>query len=209
MSNNPPRRKPLIDFRAAARNVQDSLRPEVLVHHLLPGEEMMLEVHIAWYRDILGRLMLDRFGWFLLVTAVCTLFTAVFARLNTYHWSIILLPIAIAVMLLGLAIYERILYQQYRLLKTNARFIISIPQPGAFPFIDTVELKGLPQVLDPNWSKNWVWRTFQFFTGARDIHISLVAYQFVDGSAKVGAALIIPDMMPDDVFELKRIVFPV
>ena len=93
--------------------------------------------------------------------------------------------------------------------KTNARLIISIPQHDSFPLVDNIELKGLPTVLDTNWSKSAVWRIFQFFTGARDLYISLSAYKFVEGTARVGDALVIPDVMPRDVFELKRLVFKV
>lgn len=173
----------------------------------MPGEELQLEIHLAWYRDILGRLLIDRFGWFLLLAGVVTFITAVLTATQNYHWGIAFIPAFLFGSLFLLALYQRIIYQQYRLQKTNARFIVSIPQPNGFPLADNIELKGLPQVVDPNWSKSFFWRVFQFFTGARDIYISLVAYQFVEGTAKVGGALIIPDVMPEDVFELKRHVF--
>ncbi|MBK7897570.1 MAG: hypothetical protein IPJ90_22355 [Anaerolineaceae bacterium] len=75
--------------------------------------------------------------------------------------------------------------------------------------MDNIELKGLPQVVDTNWSRNPIWRVFQFFTGARDLYLSLAAYRFVEGTARVGDALIIPDVMPDQVFALKRLIFSV
>jgi hypothetical protein len=75
--------------------------------------------------------------------------------------------------------------------------------------VDNIELKGLPTVLDTNWSPNPIWRVFQFLTGARDLYISLAAYRFIEGTARVGDSLIIPDVMPIDVFELKRLVFSV
>jgi len=195
------------NFSSSVQHIQDSFRPEELVERLLPGEEPLLEVHLAWYRDFLGQIVIDHFGWFLLLAAIVTFITAVVTSSQNYHWGIAFIPIFFFLSIFFLAFHQRIIYSQYRLLKTNARFIISIPQPGGFPLVDNVELKGLPQVVDPNWSRNPLWRVFQFFTGARDVYISLVAIQFVDGSAKVGGALIIPDLMPDDVFELKRLVF--
>lgn len=205
----PRRRQKLWDFTASVQNIQDSFRPEDLVDRLLPGEEPVLEIHLAWYRDLLGTIVIDRLGWYVLVAAIVSFITAVVTSTQNYHWGLAFIPVSIFIGIFALAFHQRIIYLQYRLLKTNARFIISIPQPGSFPLVDNVELKGLPQVVDPNWSKSFFWRTFQFFTGARDVYISLVAIQFVDGAAKVGGALIIPDVMPDDIFELKRLVFPV
>ncbi len=195
------------DFSASLTNIQDSFKPSDLEDRLMPGEELQLEIHLAWYRDFLGRLLIDRFSWFLLVAAVVTFITAVLTATQNYHWGIAFIPALLFASLFLLAFYQRIIYQQYRVQKTNARFIVSIPQPNGFPLADNIELKGLPQVVDPNWSKSFIWRVFQFFTGARDIYISLVAYQFVEGTAKVGGALIIPDVMPEDIFELKRHVF--
>lgn len=195
------------DFSASIQNIQDSFKPEDLVERLLPGEESLLEIHLAWYRDLLGQIVIDHFGWYLLFSAFITFITAVITSTQNYHWGIAFIPVFFFLGIFFGAFHQRVIYSQYRLLKTNARFIISVPQEGGFPLADNIELKGLPQVVDPNWSKNPLWRIFQFFTGARDVYISLVAIQFVDGSAKVGGALIIPDVMPDDVFKLKRLVF--
>lgn len=197
------------NFSASVVNIQDSFKPSDLEDRLLPGEELQLEIHLAWYRDLLGRWFIDHFGLFLILAAVVIFITAVITSTQNYYWGIAFIPVVFFVVLFLLAMHQRIIYRQYRLQKTNARFIISIPQLNGFPLADNIELKGLPQVVDPNWSKNFVWRMFQFFTGARDVYISLVAYQFVEGTAKVGGALIIPDVMPDDIFELKRVVFPV
>lgn len=203
-----PRRKHL-DFAASLQNIEASLRPEPLSERLLPGEELLLQIHVAWYRNLPGRIIIDHFSWYLLVAALVTFVTAYFTSTQNYHWGIAFIPIFFFVGLFFLALHQRIVYSQFRLLKTNARFIISVPQVNNFPLVDTIELKGLPAVVDPNWSKNFIWRVFQFFTGARDVYISLVPYQFVEGQAKVGGALIFPDMMPEDLFDLKRLVFPI
>ena len=190
-------------------NLEDTIQPEDISERLLPGEEPQLEINIAWYRDILGDIVLEGFRWVALATAVAMILLYIFTRNspNVYYWTFA--PLLIVVVLVILGIKERIEYRQWRLLKTNARLIISLPQQGAWPLVDNIELKGLPTVLDTNWSKSPVWRTFQFFTGARDLYISLSAYKFLEGSARVGDALIIPDVMPRDVFELKKLVFNV
>ncbi len=189
-------------------NLQDSFQPESLDERLLPGEEPQLVIRIAWYRDIVARFVFR----YLLALIVLTLFASGLVFLRSYtdarlgwFWSTV--PILIFLLLLISAVIQRIQYLQWRILKTNARLIISIPQPGAAFLVDNIELKGLPSVLDPNWSKNPIWRIFQFFTGARDMYISLSAYKFIEGTARVGDALIIPDVMPEEFFEFKREIF--
>jgi hypothetical protein len=54
-----------------------------------------------------------------------------------------------------------------------------------------------------------VWRIFQAFTGARDVYLSLAGYQFVEGTARVRDALVMPDIMPEDVHQLKKLVFTI
>jgi len=117
------------------------------------------------------------------------------------------LPAVLLVVIMIAAVRARIEYRQWRLLKTNARLILSIPQPGSLFLVDNIELKALPNVIDTNWSRNPLWRLFQLVTGARDLYLSLVPYRFVENTARVGDALIFPDVMPEQVFELKRLVF--
>lgn len=191
-------------------NIEDTFQPENLEERLLPNEEPQLEVRLAWYRDIFGLLVFDRFNIVLGITlllVVALLIYVVFTAAFTWYFAFT--PFALLLMLLGYATMARIEYNQWRLLKTNARLIISIPQPGTLFLVDNIELKGLPQVVDTNWSRNPVWRVFQFVTGARDLYLSLAAYRFVEGTARVGDALIIPDVMPDQVFALKRLIFTI
>lgn len=195
-------------FPAAFRwNLEDTFQPEDITERLLPGEEPVLEIRLAWYRDFIGRLVFDYFRWVILVTVILTLLTAVLSVRSQFTIYTAVVPIVLLVALGLYAVKDHIEYNQWRLLKTNYRFIISIPQPGGWPLVDNIELKGTPSVIDTNWSRNPVWRLFQFFTGARDVYISLAAYRFVEGTARVGDALIFPDMMPQDVFELKKVVF--
>jgi len=193
-------------------NLEDSFRPGDPAERLLPGEETQLEIRLAWYRDVLGWLVFDHFGWFVGLAILISLIVGYLALLRGatlssagLYW---LITLVLALALAALAAKERIEHRQWRLLKTNARLISSLPQSGSWwPLVDNIELKGLPNVIDTNWSRNPIWRVFQFFTGARDLYISLSAYKFVEGTARVGDALIMPDVMPEDVFEFKRLVF--
>lgn len=191
-------------------NIEDTFQPEDLEERLLPNEEPQLEIRLAWYRDIVGKIVFDRFNIILGITFLLVVALLIFVLVTAaFAWYFAFTPFALLLVLVGYAIIERIEYNQWRLLKTNARLIISIPQPGSLFLVDNIELKGLPQVVDTNWSKNPVWRVFQFVTGARDLYLSLAAYRFVEGTARVGDALIIPDVMPDQVFALKRLIFTI
>jgi hypothetical protein len=191
-------------------NIEDTFQPENLEERLLPNEEPQLEIRLAWYRDIVGRLIFDHFRKILGATLVIVvILLIVMVATAAFNWYFALTPFVLLLALAGYAVKERIEYNQWRLLKTNARLIISIPQPGSLFLVDNIELKGLPQVVDTNWSKSPLWRLFQFFTGARDLYLSLAAYRFVEGTARVGDALIIPDVMPDQVFALRRLIFSI
>ena len=192
-------------------NIEDTFLPEDIAERLLPGEEPQLEIRLAGYRDILGNIVFNFFIWVVGVVLIIAVGTAVSLVRNGFaiQTAILygLIPFGALILLIVIAIQERIEYKQWRLLKTNARFIISIPQPGSKILVDNIELKGMPNVIDTNWSRNPIWRVFQFITGARDLYISLAAYRFVEGTARVGDALVIPDVMPKDVFELRKLVF--
>jgi hypothetical protein len=191
-------------------NIEDTFQPENLEERLLPNEEPQLEIRLAWYRDIVGRLIFDHFRKILGATLVIVvILLIVMVATAAFKWYFAFTPFVLLLALAGYAVKERIEYNQWRLLKTNARLIISIPQPGSLFLVDNIELKGLPQVVDTNWSKSPLWRLFQFFTGARDLYLSLAAYRFVEGTARVGDALIIPDVMPDQVFALRRLIFSI
>ena len=189
-------------------NIEDTFQPEDLEERLLPNEEPQLEIRLAWYRDIIGGLVFHYFQYVLGVTLLLVSGLLLYSVITgSFAWYFALSPFILLIGLIIYAILERIEYRQWRLLKTNARLIISIPQPGSHFLVDNIELKGLPQVVDTNWSRNPIWRIFQFLTGARDLYLSLAAYRFVEGTARVGDALVIPDVMPDQVFALKRLIF--
>ena len=188
-------------------NFNDTFQPENIYARLIPGEEKQIEIRMAWYRDILGHIVLRHYRVMLLVTILSALIIVTISFIVTFQIAYALIPFGVLIALTILGSLERFEYLQYRLLKTNARLIISIPQHGAWPLVDNIELKGAPNILDTNWSPNPMWRLFQFFTGSRDLYISMSGLQFAEGRAKVKDALIIPDIMPEDVFELKKLVF--
>lgn len=188
-------------------NLEDTIQPEDMQERMLPGEIVQLEIHLAWYRDIFGLLIFEYFRYFLIGTVLSSVIIFSLGIIKGFSLWYMLLPTAVLIGLTSMGVKDRIEHRQWRLVKTNARFIISIPQHGAFPLVDNIEFKGLPNVLDTNWSPNPFWRFFQFMTGARDLYISLAAYKFVEGTARVGDALIIPDVMPEDIYELRKLVF--
>jgi hypothetical protein len=192
-------------------NIEDTFQPEDIAERLLPGEEPELEIRLAWYRDIIGHFVFRYFMLLVLLTLAITALLVVWSiSMGTLSLWWALLPPAAFLLLLFVAFQQRIHYLQWRLLKTSARLIISVPVEGAnLPIVDNIELKGLPAVVDTNWSPNLFWRMFQFFTGARDLAISLQGYRFIEGTARVADSLTMPDVMPEDVFELKRLIFRV
>ncbi len=184
---------------------RQNFEPEVLERgiNLLSDEEKQLEIRLAWYREVVSKIMLGYFKWLLLFTVLLTIGTFILTR-NTFYTT---LPSLIFLFFLLEGIREYIEYHQWRLVKTNKRLIISLPQKNSWPLVDNIEMGDLPKIIDTNWSNNWFWKIMQFFTGARDIHLSLTAFQFDVNSARVKDALIIPDIMPADIQMLKELVF--
>lgn len=182
---------------------QDSFQPEAMDRHLLENEEPQLVIRMAWYRDWMSLVV---FGYFYLWVALTILATALLFLFAPNRW-LVLLPLGLLILAVIEAGREFIEYHQWRLVKTNIRIIITIPMEHSWPLVDNIEMGDKPKVLDVNWSPNPVWRTCQFFTGARDLYISLVGFKFEQGTARVQDALIIPDVMPEDVHQLKELVF--
>ncbi|MBK7897571.1 MAG: hypothetical protein IPJ90_22360 [Anaerolineaceae bacterium] len=114
-------------------NIEDTFQPEALEERLLPNEEPQLEIRLAWYRDIIGGIVLHRFNYVLGATLLLVVGLLIYTLFSgAFHWYWAFSPFAVLVGLVIYAIMERIEYRQWRLLKTNARLIISIPQPGSF-----------------------------------------------------------------------------
>ena len=155
-------------------NLEDSFQPESIEERLLPGEEPQLVIRLAWYRDIIARFVFRYLVPLIMVTILAS--ALLFYRSYTdfhFDWFWSTIPIICFLMLLVAGVLQRIHFLQWRILKTNARLIISIPQPGTAFLVDNIELKGLPAVLDPNWSKNPVWRVFSIlYRGKRYVYQS-------------------------------------
>lgn len=188
-------------------HIEDSFQPEDIAERLLPGEEPILQLGLSWYRAFPSSIFFKYFGVFIILTVISTLVLLILGFLGVLGFVFSFLPIALLIAAGAACAQQYIVYSQWRVLKTNKRLIISLPQPQGFPLVDNIELKGVPTVVDMNWSRNPVWRFFQFFTGARDMYISMVAYKFNESTARVGDALIIPDVTLRDVLEFKKIVF--
>ncbi len=182
--------------------------PDDAHEQLLPGEEMLLEIHLAWYRNFAAQLIYSYpFILFLIavVSSVLGFMLAPQFRLDPLLTSVA--PWALLTLLCLYALYERFTYLQWRLVKTDQRIIITMPQPGTWYLVDTIEMSNNPSVLDENWSDSGLRRMFQALTGARDLYISLVGLQFDQGTARVKDALVIPDVSHEDVVKLKTLVF--
>lgn len=194
-------------LRAVWQRIPDkyrqSLEPEILAHNLLPEETQQLEIRLAWYRQLISSWLSRYLSWILFFTGFVTAVVYLWTRSALYA----LIPVLLLLFLIIEGIREGVEHRQWRLIKTDKRLIISLPQEGAWPLVDNIEVGDLPKVIDTNWSANPVWRAFQFFTGARDVYISLTAFKFEEGTARVRDALVIPDIMPDEVLKLKALVF--
>lgn len=174
-----------------------------------PNEKVQLEIRQAWYRDILGLIILDYLCYFVVTALIISSIVGIVGFFQSWSPWVVFIPFIIFGMFVYYAAYERVRHMQWRLLKTNARLIISLPESEESFLVDSIELKGLPSVIDTNWSKSPILRLFQVFTGARDLYISLSGYQFTEHSARVRDALVMPDVMPQDIRKLKELVFAV
>ncbi|MBK8984661.1 MAG: hypothetical protein IPM39_01045 [Chloroflexi bacterium] len=188
-------------------HIEDSFQPEDISERLLPGEVPILQIGLAWYRAFPANIIFRYLNWLIAIGVVSTAVFLVLGYLQRLSYWYAVVPTAVLFSIVLGSAQQYIVYNQWRVLKTNKRLIISLPQPKGFPLIDNIELKGMPAVIDTNWSRNPAWRVFQFFTGARDMYISMVAYRFNEDTARVGDALIIPDVTLHDVLEFKKVVF--
>ena len=188
-------------------HIEDSFQPEDIAERLLPSEEPVMQLGLAWYRAFPSNIFFKYFGFFIILTIISTIILLILGFFNVLSFLFSFIPITLVIGSVVGCTQQYVTYSQWRVLKTNKRLIISLPQPDGFPLVDNIELKGVPTVIDTNWSRNPMWRFFQFFTGARDMYISMVAYKFNENTARVGDALIIPDVTLRDVLEFKKVVF--
>jgi hypothetical protein len=176
---------------------------------LLRDEVIQLEIRQAWYRHVVPGSIL-RYWWLVMLLTVA-LMAAVgyWASQSGTSPFLALIVLLISLAILIWAIQETLCYNQWRLLITNRRTIIFMPDPRAWLRVDNIRLQaGKIQVVDVNFSSSWWWGIFQSLTGGRDLVISLSGYEFKPNSAEIKGGLVFPDVMPEDVAKLEEIVFP-
>lgn len=106
------------------------------------------------------------------------------------------------------AVQTSLAYQQWQFITTNKRIIITTPDPDRELFADAIYLKNdTIKVLDTNFSTNAIWAPFQIATGARDVMLSTGAYAFMEKGAKVKDGIRFPDVTPQDIKLLEKLVF--
>jgi len=192
------------------RAVLDALTTYVLPRpKLLRNEEILLEIHQAWYRHTLPMWILSHW-WLIFIVTGLLMLAVVFITLRAElsPWMAMLLLILPITMFLWAA-EEVLRFKQWRLLITNRRTIIYVPDPRSWLLVDSARLQaGKIQVIDTSFSTNPWWGLLQSVTGARDLIISMSGYEFKPNSAEVKGGLIFPDVMQEDINALEEIVFP-
>lgn len=103
---------------------------------------------------------------------------------------------------------ELLLYEQWQFILTDKRIILVTPDPSRRGFADAIYLKqGKIQVLDTNWSRRPLWGLFQATQGSRDVMLSMSGYEFKEEGAQVKGGLRFPDVLPEDVSKLEKLIF--
>ena len=208
-SLNRPRSRPIgsIWERLIPAHIQHIFIPLSPEEQLLPGEIVEMEIHLAWYRNIVAVFIyhywpavLATFGALAMVGWIVGPYLSLDRVLAAQ------LPFYALLLIVAYGLYERFQYLQWRLIKTNKRIIISKPQPDAWYLVDNIDLTSMPKVVDANWAPPGVRRMLQMATGARDLYISLSGLQFQHGSAIVKDAIVLPDVPEADARRLKELV---
>lgn len=196
--------------RLLPKQIHDIILPTPITQQLNPGEEILLVVYQAWYRNA-GMFLLYNFATVILL--LCFFLSAAigywrfdFGLFENPSWWM-LAPFVLLVLWGIYAVYENLNYLKWRLVVTNNRLIFATPQRDAWYLADSIELNGKPRVIDSNWSDNNLLRFMQMLTGSRDVFISLQGLQFVQGTARVQDALVLPDVENAKIEKLKRIIF--
>jgi hypothetical protein len=195
-----------------AERVRQQLR--VLSAYALPhvqfleGETTLLEIRQAPYRDAIPRRIFAYWWLVLLLSGLIMLLVAFFEMQAQTSllltWLVLFLPIS----LFAWAAQEKLHYEQWRVILTDRRTILFMPDPKSWWRVDTIRMgKGKISVVDTNFSRSPWWGLFQTWSGARDLVISMSGYAFKEGHAEVQGGLIIPDVMAEDVKKLEESIF--
>lgn len=190
--------------------IHDILLPPDISDQLNPGEEVLLVIYQAWYKNFSAYVLYNYYPIVVILSLLVTSGIAYF-RLDTgffpsWLWNL-MIPWLLLLVWCGWAIYENFNYLKWRLVITNNRLVFATPQKDAKYLSDTIQLNGKPKVVDANWSDSDFIRLLQMVTASRDVFISLQGLQFVQGTAKVKDALVMPDVELKKIERLKSIIF--
>lgn len=174
--------------------------------HYLEGEEVKQVIQMAHYRAEIPKL-LGALGTIIFVPALIALGVLALSHSETGQLVSAIFVIA-ALFFIFESAQEWLLYNQWKFIVTNKRFILITPHPQRRGFADVIYLKGGKiQVLDTNFSKNPVWGLFQVILGTRDVMLSMSGYEFLETGAQVKGGLRFPDVRPDDIKRLEELIF--
>lgn len=190
-------------------NVHDIFLPQDINKELNDGEVVQMVLYQAWYRNFSVFVLFNYPLPILLALFASTLAIAIFevdiGLFEDQIWNLIV-PIVLFLIWGIYAVYENFRYLQWRLVLTNNRLIFATPQRDAWYLSDNIEMNGKPKIIDTNWTDSQALRLLQMVTSSRDLAISLAGLQFVQGTAKVKDALVMPDVNLAKVEELKRMI---
>jgi hypothetical protein len=188
------------------RIIQPFLEAFLPKPHYLEGEETEQVIQMAHYRAEVPKL-LGALGTIILVPALITFGVMTLNQSETGEMIAAVFVIA-ALFFVFESAQEWLLYNQWKFIVTNKRFILITPYPQRRGFADVIYLKGGKiQVLDTNFSKSPLWGLFQIFQGTRDVMLSMSGYEFLETGAQVKGGLRFPDVSPEDILRLEQLIF--
>ncbi len=201
-------------WRGLVYRVRAGFLPEI---HRFEGEEDKLIIRMAPYRKQVPLYGLYVSGGLFVLALIFGIVELVFVK-KDLGFSVAGMQVTLGILALALALLalataaefakDLLIYAQWQFILTNRRIILITPDPDKFGYADAIYLKGGKiQVLDTNWSKSPFWGVFQAIYGSRDVVLSMSGYEFAEQGARVKGGLRFPDVMPEDIFELEKLIF--
>ncbi len=191
-------------WRGLVHRLRASFLPEI---HRFEGEEDRLVIRMAPYRKAIPMLGFKIAGGMTVLAVIGGIVEFFIAPQSPAGAIASVLGLA-ALALTAQFTYELLLYYQWQFIVTNRRIILITPDPDKNFYADAIYLKGgRIQVMDTNWSKNPFWGIFQAIYGSRDVVLSMAGYEFAEKGARVKGGLRFPDVMPEDILELEKLIF--
>lgn len=190
-------------LRGLLYRIRANYLPEI---HRFEGEEDQLVIRMAPYRKVIPFIGFKVSAALMVAAAVFGVFELIVAPELPLGTIAIALALAALVITLEFA-RELLIYYQWQFILTNRRLILITPDPDKFGYADAIYLKSKIQVMDTNWSKSPFWGFFQALYGSRDVVLSLSGYEFAEKGARVKGGLRFPDVMPEDILKLEKLIF--